>query len=407
MISETILAESSISKKMNGFHNNSYSNVSNENLPIQDLIFHPLLYQENTDLLKNNPDDEMNIDKKKNINSENFSYPDVSRVLGCINQVLKLTRYTPPNISPSGKAQICDTIAIIPAYNEELTIGMVVMLSLQHVGRVVVVDDGSIDRTAEIAWLSGADVVRVEPNKGKANAVKVGVARAREIGCNALVLIDADGQHNPSEIPDLLDPILSGYADLVIGSRCLNGNSQEIPSYRRLGQITLDIATNLECSYKCTDSQSGFRALSKKAIDKFDFPSDGYNLESDMLEHYSRIGLTITEVPITVRYEVPFKHKKNPLSHGTDIITHIIGIIGYRRPLLSFGVSGFACSITGIILGFFAFDQYYSTGKFVFIFTMFSGVSMVLGLLLITTGLILNSLVKIVKMGDFSNAHRI
>jgi hypothetical protein len=126
-----------------------------------------------------------------------------------------------------------------------------------------------------------------------------------------------------------------------------------------------------------------------------------------MLEHYSRIGLAITEVPITVRYEVPFKHKKNPLSHGTDIITHIIGIIGYRRPLLSFGVSGFTCSLIGIIFGFFAFDQYYSTGKFMFIFTMFSGVSMVLGLLLITTGLILNSLVKIVKMGDFSNAHRI
>nr|WP_319540140.1 glycosyltransferase family 2 protein [uncultured Methanospirillum sp.] len=405
MISESILIESSISKNMHDFHDNRDSNTFNKDSSIQDLLLNPLQSQEKFADLEGNPDDEIKMDKKNTTNSYKNSYPDVSRILGCINQVLKLTRYTPPNISPSGKTQICDTIAIIPAYNEELTVGMVVMLSLQHVGRVVVVDDGSIDRTAEIAWLSGADVVRVEPNKGKANAVRAGIARAREIGCNAMVMLDADGQHNPSEIPDLLDPILSGEADLVIGSRCLNGNSQEIPSYRRLGQITLDIATNLECSYKCTDSQSGYRALSKKAIERFDFPSDGYNLESDMIEHYSRIGLKITEVPITVRYEVPFKHKKNPLSHGADIITHIIGIIGYRRPLLSFGVSGFTCSLIGIILGFFAFDQYYSTGKFVFIFTMFSGVSMVLGLLLITTGLILNSLVKIVKMGDFSNAH--
>lgn len=325
--------------------------------------------------------------------------PDVTRVIGCINRVLHLSKYAPPNTSSFGQTPKNNIIAIIPAYNEELTIGMVVLLSLQHVGRVIVVDDGSKDRTAQIAWLSGADVVQLDKNQGKASAVKAGFARAREIGCSALVMLDADGQHNPSEIPDILEPVLSGNADLVIGSRHLNGDNTDTPSYRRLGQRTLDMATNMGNSFKSTDTQSGFRAFSKQAVDLFTFPSEGYNIESDMIEHYSRLGLVITEVPITVRYEVPFKHKKNPLSHGADVLAHIVGVIGYRRPLLTFGLSGSFCVLGGVVLGFFAFNQYYLTGKFEFIFSVFSGISLVLGLLLITTGLILNSLVKIVKMG--------
>ena len=345
-------------------------------------------------LPKDNPQTSLSSSQKKP-----SSIPDVSRVIGCINRVLNLSKYAPPNTAPYGLPLKNDIIAVIPAYNEELTIGMVVLLSLQHVGRVIVVDDGSKDRTAQIAWLSGADVVQLEQNQGKASAVRAGFARAREIGCSALVMLDADGQHNPSEIPDILEPVLSGVADLVIGSRHLNGDSNSTPSYRRLGQKTLDMATNMGSTFKSTDTQSGFRAFSQKAVEMFTFPSEGYNIESDMIEHYSRLGYIITEVPITARYEVPFKHKKNPISHGADILAHIIGVIGYRRPLLTFGIPGVFFVMVGILFGYFAFDQYYTTGKFGFIFPMFSGISMLLGLLLMTTGLILNSLVKIVKMG--------
>ncbi|PWR71782.1 glycosyltransferase family 2 protein [Methanospirillum stamsii] len=329
---------------------------------------------------------------------DSHSVPDVTRVFDCINRVLHLTRYFPPNLAFENPFTEKDIIAVIPAFNEELTIGMVVMLSLKHVGKVVVVDDGSSDRTSEIAWLSGADIVKLEKNQGKANAVRAGIARVKEIGCSTVVMLDADGQHNPNEIPILIAPIISKKADMVIGSRQLSEECNDIPAYRRLGQVTLDMATNMGSSFKCTDSQSGYRAFSKKALDNFDFPSEGYNIESDMIEHFSRLGLAIAEVPITVRYEVPFKHKKNPLSHGMDVLTHIIGIIGYRRPLLTFGLGGTVFSMVGIVFGLFAFNQYYSSGKFVFFPTMCSGVLLVLGMLLITSGLILNTLVKIVRI---------
>jgi glycosyltransferase involved in cell wall biosynthesis len=380
--------------QMNSIHS-SHTNFNPSS--IHSLPFPSLIEAEKT--LKEDSSDAVVTSSESLQKKSIIPFPDVTRVIGCINQVLRLTRYVPPNTSLKGKVPLNDIIAVIPAYNEELTIGMVVLLSLQHVGRVIVVDDGSNDRTAHLAWLSGADVVQLEKNQGKANAVKAGFVRAREIGCSAIVMLDADGQHNPSEIPDLLDPILANEADLVIGSRHLKDCKNDIPSYRRIGQRTLDLATNMGSSYKSTDSQSGFRAFSSKAIELFQFPSDGYNIESDMIDHYSRIGLNISEVPITVRYEVPFKHKKNPISHGMDVLTHIIGVIGYRRPLLTFGFSGSTFVILGVIVGFFAFTQFYSTGKFVFISTMFSGISLVLGLLLMTTGLILNSLVKIVKMG--------
>jgi len=155
----------------------------------------------------------------------------------------------------------------------------------------------------------------------------------------AIVMLDADGQHNPAEIPGLIKPILAGKADMVIGSRFLNGTNR-IPKYRVFGQKTLDIATKVSSGVACTDSQSGFRVLGRRALANLDFYSEGYNIESDMLTHFARRGLTITEVPIGVTYSVVNGHKKNSLAHGLDILSHIIGIVGYRRPLISFGCRG-------------------------------------------------------------------
>jgi glycosyltransferase involved in cell wall biosynthesis len=288
-------------------------------------------------------------------------------------------------------------LAVIPAFNEEIAIGTVVLITRAYVDHVIVVDDGSTDKTAHIADLAGAEVIRIKKNRGKAHALLVGLARAKESGCNAVVILDGDGQHKPEEIPNLLTPVLSKEADMVIGSRFLNINSA-VPSYRRMGQKTLDYATNIESSYKSTDTQSGFRALSCYALKFLDFQSDDYNIESDMISHFSANGLRITEVPITVLYDVPHKSKKHPLSHGADVLGHLIGVIGYRRPLLSFGVPGIIFLIGGLIIGSIAFAEYYITSKFSFLFSMVCIVFLFVGLLLMTTGLILNSLVLIMKM---------
>ena len=114
------------------------------------------------------------------------------------------------------------TLIIIPAYNEELTIGSVVALARKY-GDVLVVDDGSADRTSEIARNAGAFVIKHETNMGKGAALRTGFEYALSMDYKIVVTLDADGQHNPDEIPVLLEPIVNGKADLVIGSRYLNG----------------------------------------------------------------------------------------------------------------------------------------------------------------------------------------
>ncbi len=287
-------------------------------------------------------------------------------------------------------------VAVIPAYNEEVAIGSVVLKTKRYVDKVIVVDDGSKDRTAEVAMLAGAEVLRLEKNCGKAYAMMKGLERAKELDYSVVVLLDGDGQHEPDELPLIVYYVLEDEADLIIGSRFLKNNS--IPRYRRLGQKILNMATNLGSECRITDSQSGFRALNRRALEALDdFESEGYNIESDMIAHLSAKGLRIKEVPISVRYEVPNKHKKNPVSHGIDVLTNIVGLIGYKRPLLSFGVIGFASVVVGLTLGFWAFSTYYASGKLPFGPSIGCALFLILGLLCIMSGLILNSLVQIMK----------
>lgn len=286
--------------------------------------------------------------------------------------------------------------AVLPAYNEELVIGTVVLRTKQYVDRVIVIDDGSSDRTAEVARLAGADVVRLEHNTGKAYALLLGLRRARESGCTAAVMLDADGQHDPSEIRAVAELVSIGKADLVIGSRFLEDN-RNIPSYRQVGQKTLDLFTNLGAKSKVTDSQSGFRALSCQALDNLDFKSDGYNVESDMIAHFSAMGLPIKEVPITVNYEVPHKHKMNPISHGVGVFTRVINLIAYQRPLLMFGFTGIIFVITGLLAASSAFSEYHATTRFPFLLSMGSMLLLFMGMLMVITGLLLNTLLMLMN----------
>jgi glycosyltransferase involved in cell wall biosynthesis len=286
---------------------------------------------------------------------------------------------------------------VIPAFNEELVIGSVVLKTCRVVQKVIVVDDGSNDRTAEVARYAGAEVIRLDENRGKAHALLLGLRRARDLGCTAAVAFDGDGQHTTYDIPRVVQPVLDGKADLVIGSRFL-AKKNGVPAYRRLGQRALDIFSTIGSGHKSTDSQSGFRAFSKKAMENLDFPSIGYNIESDMIAHFSQRGLVIAEVPISVRYEVPHKHKKHPIMHGFGVLAQVINLISYKRPLLAFGIPGFLLFVIGVLAGSLAFTKYYTTTKFPFTESMVSAALIGLGLLLIIAGLILNALVTMLKV---------
>ncbi|MEM6431078.1 MAG: glycosyltransferase family 2 protein, partial [Deinococcota bacterium] len=150
-------------------------------------------------------------------------------------------------------------VAVIPAFNEERFISSVVIQTRHYATHVVVVDDGSSDRTAELARLAGAYVVHQAQNQGKAAALNAGFKAALHYQPDAIVCLDGDAQHEPSEIPEVVQPILAKQADVVIGSRFLAKKSK-IPAWRQVGQHTLTQVTNVASGVRTTDSQSGYRA---------------------------------------------------------------------------------------------------------------------------------------------------
>jgi len=288
-------------------------------------------------------------------------------------------------------------VAVIPCYNEERYIGSVVLKTKKYVSDVIVVDDGSIDKTAEIAELAGAIVVRHEKNMGKGMALNTGIRKAKELGADILVLLDGDYQHNPDEIPSLISPLLNEKIDIAVGSRFLDVESK-MPGYRKFGEHILTLFSNAGSKVKLTDSQSGFRVLSKEAIEGLHFDSNGFAVESEMQFLAEELGLKIKEVPISVSYED--KPKRNPFSHGLNVLAHIISFIGERRPLLFFGVSGIIILILGILVGIWVVDRTSHTGNLPVGTAMVSLLLCIIGTLTFFIGIVLNSVKNLIKRGE-------
>ncbi len=295
-------------------------------------------------------------------------------------------------------AQRKDVVVLIPAFNEELTIATVVMLSRRHSDHVIVIDDGSTDRTRELASEAGAEVLSHTVNKGKTAALMTGFARARELKPKVTITIDADGQMDPGLIPSVAEPVLQGAADLVIGSRYIGRNGTDTPKHRRVGQKVLNWATTMGSSADVTDSQSGYRALSLKALNNTKFNSDRFNIESEMITYFSEIGLTIKEVPVTVRYDVPNGHKQRPLEHGLSVLGGVVSYIGYRRPLLLFGVPGVVFLALGIVVCVATFIEVQLIFDWTLVTQGIAGIFVLgLGIFLSFAALVLNSLSLVMR----------
>ncbi|MFW6041326.1 MAG: glycosyltransferase family 2 protein, partial [Thermoplasmatota archaeon] len=177
-----------------------------------------------------------------------------------------------------------DAVVGIPAYNEENTIVSVVLKALRYVDDVVVVDDGSSDETAELAEEAGAEVIRHETNKGYGVSLHTLILYAREHDKGPLVIIDGNAKYPAKKIPDLLENILTGEADITIGSRFLHYNSKNKPPHnnrlgvgvlKRLSTSRVDVNTPKGGHKKITDRCSGFRAFSKKALKDLDITEQG------------------------------------------------------------------------------------------------------------------------------------
>jgi len=285
-------------------------------------------------------------------------------------------------------------IATIPAYNEERFIGSVILKAKKYVDEVVVIDDGSTDATAEIAEAAGAKIIRHNANYGKGVAINTAFKKVREAKVDILVLLDGDGQHNPSEIPAILKPILDNKADVVIGSRFLIPKNS-IPKYRILGQKILTLVTNLGARVKLTDSQSGFRAFSKKAIQVMNLREKGLSVESEMQIATSENDLKVVEVLINVTYTE--KYKRSPLAHGFGVLNRVISMIVERRPLFYLGIPSAVIFLFGIIVGIAVLNNFVTTGNLAIGSSLVTVLLCIVGIFGVFVSLILNSLKEFIK----------
>jgi glycosyltransferase involved in cell wall biosynthesis len=285
---------------------------------------------------------------------------------------------------------IMKTIIAMPAYNEANYIGSVVLQAKQYGDEVIVADDGSKDRTADIAELAGASVIRHATNLGKGAGVRDIIAEAAKRNADVLVLMDADAQHDPREIPGLIKAVKEG-GDLVIGSRSIG--RENIPSYRKVGQKVLSKLTGTLSKAKVMDTESGFRAFSRKAINTMHLKENGFAIEAEMISEAADQGLNIVEVPITAIYTQDGS-TLNPITHGVGNVNRILVLISERKPVFYFGMLGGLLILLGIIAGIVVFKTYKASSNLAMGTALICMLLITVGTLLVSTGIILGVLVK-------------
>jgi len=259
----------------------------------------------------------------------------------------------------------------IPAYNEEATIADVVSDASEYADAVVVVDDGSSDRTAERARRAGAAVVKHRRNRGYGGALKAIFQQADRTGADHLVVLDADCQHDPADIPKLIEVQQSTGAELVIGSRFVDDGSTDAPLYRRFGLFVVNSLTNLGCGALSTekwvhDTQSGFRAYSRVAIESLaeeEAIADRMSASTDVLNHAISCGYAIEEVGTTVSYDVEGANTRHPLTHGMTLVRNLVRTLERQRPLSTLGVTGVMGCVAGLWVAQLTLSRFLTTGE--------------------------------------------
>lgn len=207
---------------------------------------------------------------------------------------------------------------VVPAYEEERTIGPVLEgLKSEGYGQIIVVDDGSEDRTPEIASSKGAKVVQHENNQGLGSAIRSGLREARSQGAEVVVTFDADGQHDPKEIKELLDKLDD--ADFAVGVRKRN----QMPMNKRLGNAALDYITHF-MGGPLTDSQSGFRAFGPRALEKIRIRSNHYSVSSEIIVQVGEKSLRFRELPIEGIFTEYSKSAGTTIASGIKIFIDLL-----------------------------------------------------------------------------------
>lgn len=289
-------------------------------------------------------------------------------------------------------------LVCLPAYNEAINIHDVIEKAKEVCSEVVVYDDGSIDNTREMAESAGAVVIGRKTNRGYGAAIRELFKYARKRDADIIVTLDTDGQHDPSQIPLLLKPILDDESDIVVGSRFLSrSESRYIPRYRNFGIKTITRFARAASYRDITDAQSGFRAYSKEALSRIILYQNGMSVSTEILLRANENDLRVNEVPISVSYDMKRSSTSNPLKHGIEVLFSVIQYISLRRPLLFYGLPGIvlllcATYFTTNALELFSSTRYISTNMII----ISIGLAMA-GLICLATGVIVYTLVALLR----------
>ena len=207
------------------------------------------------------------------------------------------------------------TAIVIPAYNASATIGKIVNKCLALNSTVIVIDNDSTDRTPYEAYSKGVILFK-ETVRGQGAATRRGWSIAIKIGCDTIVTLDSDGQHNPEEVPSLLQPIKDDIADIVIGSRFIT--AYKAPKYRKFGIDIINFLYNVFSGDKLTDSQCCFRAYSEKALSALTIEENGFGFSTELPIKARKLGLRVVEVPVSCIYHSNRRMNStlNPIKHG-------------------------------------------------------------------------------------------
>lgn len=261
-------------------------------------------------------------------------------------------------------------IIYMPAFNEEENLASVIDQLPREINQIddisiLVVDDGSDDKTRQIALSNGADIISHNLNKGVGVAFQDAVQYALENKANILVSIDSDRQFSGSQIPELIEPILSGKADMVIGNRFLNGRPNNMSKVKYWGNKQMSRLISTISGKKLQDVSSGFRAYNKEALLKLNLIGTFTYTQETILDMINK-GLTVIEIPIKIRY---FKNRKSKVAANIFHYAYRTSKIIFRtvrdyKPLLFFGVLGSTSILIGALFIGFMFIHYFINGVF-------------------------------------------
>jgi len=286
----------------------------------------------------------------------------------------------------------------IPAYNEEKNIAKLIVQLQNKEYSIIVCNDGSTDMTGEIAEKMGVTVINHKRNLGYGAAIRSIFLKAQEIKAEILVTFDADGQHRVEDIASLIQPIKDDKADMVIGSRFLGQDESNIPKYRKTGIKIITKIANISGEKELTDSQSGLRSYSQRAIKIITPSEEGMGVSVEILIKANNANLRIYEIPVKILYEGDTS-THHPVSHGASVIISAMKFISMDHPLRFYGIPGIILLTIGLFFGFWAIQGFAETRQIITNVSLIGIGTTIVGLIFLTNAILLFSLVNLVREG--------